>query len=132
MVRAADGSIVKVWAAQSFDESTDANIERQQRLGTRKKPLRQTINGHSGTATFEVDGFDIHDMQDAMIEAYEAGEPEVKFEFYRRIYVPKIRASRNYRYPGVVFSTSESSPGQDDPTTVTINWQSETREVVGS
>lgn len=124
------GELVRTWTPNSATFGTDDNKERQKRLGTRRKPIRQTIDGHSGTIVFELEGFELFDLEDQLIERYLGAEEQLRLEIVRRIFNPSLGASRIYRYPGVAFSLNEDIPEQDQAVTVTLTWMSEPRELV--
>lgn len=130
ITRADTGQLVRTWSPNSATFNTDANIERQKRLGTRRKPVRMTVDGHSGTMTFEVEGPELVELEQAMIDDYLAGEPEFKIEIIRRMYYPGRRTASVYKYPGACFSMNEDVSEQDSANTVTFNWTSEHRELV--
>lgn len=126
-----DGGIVRTLNPTSCNINLDGNVERQKRLGTRQKPGRVTYDGHSGSATFEVEGPEMQDLLDNAIAAYRDGAPEYKIELFEVEYYPATRTRRTYRYPGVVFTMNTDNPEQDSPSTVTLNFTTELRETVG-
>lgn len=127
ILRAANGALVQTINPNSATFNTDSNVEREKRLGTRVKPVRQTFDGHSGTITFERETPIIQEIEDDAIEAYKNGQPEYKFELLQRVYYPQTRTSVTYKYSGVCFTTSEDFSEQDSAATVTLNWTSELR-----
>ena len=122
------GELIRTWTPNSVSFGTDDNKERQTRLGTRRKPVRQTIDGHSGTMTFELEGNALFDLEDQLIAGYMNAEELLRIDIIRRIYNPTEGGSRIYKYPGAAFSLSEDIPEQDSPVSVTLNWMSEPRE----
>jgi hypothetical protein len=127
----ATGAIVRLINPTSCNINLDANAERQKRLGTRQKPGRLTIDGHSGSATFEIEGPELQDLMDMTINAYRDGEPETKLELFEVEYYPKTGTRRTYRYPGVLLTFNTDNPEQDSPSTVTVNFTTELRVIVG-
>lgn len=126
------GEFIRALNPTSCSINLDSNVERQKRLGTRKKPGRQTVDGHSGSATFEIEGPEMQDLIDAIISAYEEGDEEYKIEIFESEYYPKTRTRRSYRYPGVVCTLSTDNPEQDSPSTVTLNFTTEMRVRLGA
>jgi len=124
-----DGALVGLWNAQSATFNMDDTKERENRLGTARKPNRQRIHGHSGTITFESERPDLEDLVDELIAASVATDHEnFKVEIIRRDYFPGTKETRAWRYPGTIFSVDQNAGGQDDPVEDTLNWQSEPRK----
>lgn len=126
----AEGELVRTIQPNDMTFGVDENRERQQRCGTRKQTPRQTVAGHSGTATFEREDFTLDDMVDAMIQNYLNGTPIDRIDIIQTIYIPEIGASRSYRYPNALFGWNDNAGGQTDPVSLTLEWTSEHREEI--
>lgn len=125
-----DGELVQLWNAQSIEVNTDDTKERENRLGTHRRPNRQIIQGHSGTIEFEKDTPALDDLIDASIEAQRDDREPLKLEILVTTYYPRTQERRTYVYPGAVFSGSTSVGGQEEAVTQSLEWQSEPRKVV--
>jgi len=125
--KARTGELVRTINPTSCSINLDSNVERQKRLGTRIKPVRQTVDGHSGSATFEIEGPVMQDIIDDIISNYLDGLSEYKVELFEREYYPATGTSRSYRYPGACFTVNTDNPETDSPSTVTVNFTTEPR-----
>lgn len=125
-----DGEPTEIWSANSATFDDDESKERENRLGTRRRPSRQTLHGHSGNIVLEVEGPALDDLKDAQIEGYLNGEEIERIDIVRTIRYPAGRGTRVYVYPNAVFSFSDNVSDQDSPVEVTVDWQSDLRERV--
>lgn len=119
--------LVRLWNPNSSSFTQDDNKERQRRLGTTRKPNRRTVDGHSGNLVFELEGPELHKLQDDIDQAYLDGQAQIYIDILRTDRF-KGGGSQTYVYPRVVCSMDDEVSGQDDAVTVTVNFQSEPRQ----
>jgi len=125
-----DDGPVKTIQPNDMNFNPEQSRERQERCGSREQPVRQTFSGWSGDATFEEEDFTADDLMDAQESAYYNGEPVPEFEIYHTKYVPKLGATRTYRYYGVKFHWSGSTTGQKEANENTLEWDAKGRKQV--
>lgn len=125
-----EDGVIEIVQPDDMDFSPEQNRDRQERCGDRRQPVRQTFAGWSGSATFEQESFGLDDVIDSITGNYFAGEEVQDHEIYHTKYIPKLGATRTYRYYGVKFSVDESAGGQKDPVERTLEWDAEGREIV--
>lgn len=117
-----DGELVKTIQPNSMSAQPDESTERQERCGTRESPPRQTFMGWSGDAEFEVEDFALSDLIGEQMERYFNGEPIGQIDVIENEYIPKLGATKTYRYIGVVFTVNKNVSGQKDAATTSLTW----------
>jgi len=124
------GDVVLILNPTSFSRNLDSDEERQQRLGDRNEPPRQTIHGFSGSMSFEEESSVLDDLLDAMTGAYRGAQAVFTIDVLETTFHPENGTDRTYLYPDAVFKINKDVAGKNDPTELTVEWTSKLRELV--
>lgn len=124
-----DGRLYKCWNAISASYNLQDEKSTKKVLGTNRKPKRQTIDGHTGTIVFEVEGPELANLEYDLILA-KAESRDYRIDILETNYYPATGQTDAWVLPGAVFSMSREVGGQDELVKVTLTFESEVKRRV--